>query len=77
MNALKNWLAVVINVVAMGWFLARGLVVFLPCVSLMSGAILGGFVSGKLSQKVPSEKLRIMVVIYGFVMTAWFVSRTL
>lgn len=75
MNALKNTLAVVINVVAMGWFLGKGLVVLVPCLALMAGAIIGGYVAGKVSQNVPSEKLRIGVVVYGLVMTAWFFLR--
>jgi len=75
MNALKNTLAVVINVVAMGWFLAKGLVLLVPCLALMAGAIIGGYVAGRLSQRVPSDKLRIGVVVYGLVMTAWFFFR--
>lgn len=72
MNALKNTLAVLINVVAMAWFLASGLVLLVPCLALMAGAIIGGYVSGRLSQRVPSEKLRIGVVVYGLVMVVWF-----
>lgn len=75
LNALKNTLAVVINVVAMGWFLAKGLVVLVPCLALMAGAIIGGFGAARLSQKVPSDKLRAGVVLYGFVMSAWFFWR--
>lgn len=75
MNALKNWLAVVINIVAMGLFLAKGLVMIGPCLALMAGAVVGGFSSAKVSLKVPSEKLRIGVVVYGFVMTLWFFWR--
>ncbi|MBS1724897.1 MAG: sulfite exporter TauE/SafE family protein [Armatimonadetes bacterium] len=75
MNALKNTLAVVINVVAMGWFLYKGLVLFLPCLFLMAGAVIGGYGAARLSQRVPSEKLRLGIVAYGLVMTAWFFFR--
>ena len=75
MNTLKNTLAVVINVVAMGWFLAKGLVLLVPCLALMAGAIIGGYVAGRVSQRVPSDKLRVGVVVYGLVMTAWFFFR--
>lgn len=75
MNALKNTLAVVINVVAMGWFLFKGLVLFIPCVALMCGAVIGGYGAAKVSQKVPSESLRTGVVVYGLVMALWFFLR--
>lgn len=75
MNSLKNWLAVVINVVAMGWFLSRGLVLLGPCLALMAGAVIGGFAAARFSQKVPSEKLRVGIVIYGTLMTVWFFWR--
>lgn len=75
MNALKNSLAVIINVIAMGWFLSRGLVLLQPCLFLMCGAVIGGFASARISQKISSEKLRTAVVIYGFVMALWFFVR--
>jgi len=75
MNALKNSLAVLINIVAMGWFLAKGLVELVPCLALMAGAIIGGYGSARVSQKVASDKLRLGVVAYGLIMTAWFFIR--
>lgn len=75
LNALKNVLAVVINVVAMGWFLSRGLVELGPCLALMAGAVLGGFVAARVSLKVPAEKLRALVVVYGLVMVTFFTIR--
>ena len=75
MNALKNSLAVLINIVAMGWFLAKGLVVLVPCLALMAGAVIGGYASAKVSQRIASDKLRYGIVVYGLVMTAWFFYR--
>ncbi len=75
MNALKNSLAVIINIVAMWLFLAKGLIVIVPCLALMAGAIIGGFASARLSQKVAADKLRVGVVAYGLIMTAWFFLR--
>ncbi|MBS1715695.1 MAG: sulfite exporter TauE/SafE family protein [Armatimonadetes bacterium] len=75
LNALKNTLAVVINVVAMGWFLAKGLVLLGPCLALMAGAVAGGYVAARVSQKVASDKLRTVVVVYGLAMSAYFFYR--
>lgn len=75
LNALKNTLAVVINVVAMCFFLARGLVLPGPCVALMAGGIAGGYVAARVSQKIPSDRLRTAVVVYGLVMSAYFFYR--
>lgn len=75
LNALKNTLAVVINVVAMGWFIANRLIELAACFALMAGAVIGGFGAARLSQKVPSDKLRIGVVVYGFAMSIWFFLR--
>jgi uncharacterized protein len=75
MNAVKNWLAVVINVVAMGVFLGKGLVLLAPCAAMMGGAVIGGFLSAKAAQKVSSEALRKAVVVYGLAMSAVFFWR--
>jgi uncharacterized membrane protein YfcA len=75
MNAVKNWLAVVINVVAMGIFVWKGLVLWIPCLSLAAGAVVGGFASARVSQRVPAERLRRLVVVYGLVMAGVFFWR--
>ncbi|MCW5937271.1 MAG: sulfite exporter TauE/SafE family protein [Fimbriimonadaceae bacterium] len=72
MNALKNWLSVVINIAASTLFIVRGLVSWGPCLAVMAGSVLGGFFSARLSQRVPSETLRRLIVVYGVGMTAWF-----
>ncbi len=75
MNALKNWLAVIINVAASSMFIVQGLVVWGPCLALLAGAVLGGYASARLSQKVASDTLRRWVVGYGFLMAGWFFWR--
>lgn len=76
MNAVKNWLAVVINFGASVVLIAKGLVVLAPALAVMAGALIGGYASGFWSQKVDSEKLRKVVVVYGFLMSAWYFWRT-
>jgi uncharacterized membrane protein YfcA len=72
MNAVKNWLSVVINLAAMAVFLGRGLVALAPAGAMLAGSVVGGYSSARLAQRVPSERLRLAVVAYGVVMTAVF-----
>lgn len=71
LNALKNWLAVVINFGASIVLVSKGLVAFQPALVLMAGALIGGFASAKISHKVDSEALRKGIVVYGFVMVVY------
>lgn len=76
MNAVKNWLAVVINFGASVILVAKGLVVLIPALAVMAGALLGGYFSARWVQKVDAEKLRKWVVVYGFGMTLFYFWRT-
>jgi hypothetical protein len=77
LNALKSFLAVVINLAASVVLFTRGLVVIVPALVLMAGAIVGGYAAAVVSQRVDSEKLRVWIVAYGFAMTGFFVYRAL
>ena len=74
-NAIKNVLGLIINFTASAILLGKGLVEPLPGAALMAGSIVGGYLASHLSQKVPAEKLRVVIVCYGFLMTAWFAFR--
>lgn len=76
MNAVKNWLAVVINFGSSVILISQGLVILVPALVVMAGALIGGWVSAKWAQKVNSELLRKWVVVYGFAMTAFYCWRT-
>lgn len=76
-NAIKNILGLIINFTASLILLGKGLVEPLPAVALMAGSIVGGYLASHLSQKVPADKLRVVVIVYGFVMTGWFLFRLL
>lgn len=71
-NAIKNLLAVLINVVSSAVLLSYGLVNLPAAGAMMAGAIAGGFASAKFSQRVPTDVLRWVVVAFGSVMTVWF-----
>jgi uncharacterized protein len=77
LNAVKALLALLINLVASVLFLVRGLVVLWPALALMSGAVAGGYIAARLSQRLDAEKLRRAIVVLGFVMTSWFTFQVL
>lgn len=71
-NAVKNWLAVIINLVASSVFIVKGLVLIVPGITLAIGAIIGGFLTARWSQKVNPDKLRVAIAVYGVVMAGYF-----
>jgi uncharacterized membrane protein YfcA len=74
-NAIKNTLGLFINFTASVIFVAKGLVLLVPGLALMAGAIVGGYAAAHMSQKIAADSLRKGIVVYGFVMTAWFAWR--
>jgi uncharacterized membrane protein YfcA len=74
-NALKNWLAVTVNIVASSFFLQAGLLWIVPGLFVMAGAITGGYTSARLAVRIDPVKLRKAIVALGFVMTAWFIRQ--
>ncbi len=75
LNAVKNWLGLIINLVASTLLAIEGLVLWGPFLALTTGSLLGGFYAAKWSQRVDSEKLRWVIAIYGIAMTAYFFWR--
>jgi uncharacterized membrane protein YfcA len=70
-NALKAWLAVLVNVIATLMFLYQGLVQIKPMVALSVGALLGGYLAARGVQKVDPSRLRAGVVTLGLALSAW------
>lgn len=75
LNAVKNWLGLIINLVASAILAAKGLVLWGPFLALAAGSLVGGYYAAKYSQRVDSEKLRGIIAVYGFVMTVYFFWR--
>jgi uncharacterized membrane protein YfcA len=76
LNAMKNVLGLLINLVASVLFIVQGLVLWAG-LAIMVGAITGGYLSAKYSQRLDAEKLRKGIVALGLAMTAWFTLRVL
>ncbi|HEY8961187.1 MAG TPA: sulfite exporter TauE/SafE family protein, partial [Luteolibacter sp.] len=66
MNALKNILGSLINVVAALLFIARGMVDWPKAGVMTAGAILGYYLGSHYSQKIPQPWVRRLVLAIGF-----------
>ncbi len=75
LNAVKNWLGLIINLVASAMFAMKGLVHWGIFAALTAGSLLGGYYAAKYSQRIDAEKLRQVIVVYGFLMTGYFFWR--
>ncbi|MFW0778112.1 MAG: sulfite exporter TauE/SafE family protein [Rickettsiales bacterium] len=72
MNALKTILGSTINAVAVFIFLFSGRVVWDVAGVMIIGAIVGGYVGARMSLRVSANKVRALVSVIGFAMSAYF-----
>jgi uncharacterized membrane protein YfcA len=72
LNAVKNWLGVLINLVASIQFVTMGIVVGDVALALVCGSMVGGFLSARFSQRVDGDKLRKAIAVYGVVTAMYF-----
>ena len=72
LNAVKSLLGTIINFVASIVFVIKRMVWFDVALILILGGIVGGYISARISLKVDPDKLRVVIALYGFAMTAYF-----
>lgn len=70
MNAVKNALAFLINVIAAVYFIFKGMIDWSAAAMVAAGAIAGGFSGAHFSQKVPQQVVRFSVTAIGLCITA-------
>ena len=75
LNALKQVLALVINVVAACFFAGSGHVIWTLVAVMAPASLLGGLAGGKLVNKIRPTVLRAAVVSYGTVLAVYYVVR--
>ena len=75
LNALKQALALVINVVAAAFFSFSGHVLWTVAAVMAPASLLGGVVGGKLVGHIKPTALRAVVVSYGTVLALWYLVR--
>ncbi len=70
MNALKNMLGSLINVVASIWFISAGIVDWSKAGVMTVGALIGYYVGAHLSQRIPQAAVRRLITIIGLTISA-------
>lgn len=75
LNAVKNWLSLVINFVCSAVFLWKGLVLPLEGGLLVAGGLVGGYLAARVSQRFDPSRLRTAIAVYGLGMALWFFYR--
>lgn len=72
LNAIKTWLATLINIVASGLFITSDKVLLLPALALAFGSIIGGYVGARLALRLNPDLMRKIIVGIGFILTIVF-----
>jgi len=75
LNALKQVLALVINVVAASFFMGSGKVLWTLALVMAPASLLGGLLGGKFATKIKPSTLRAVVVSYGTILSIYYLVR--
>ena len=74
-NVLKNLLSGLTGLVAVVVFVGQGVVAWVPALAMMAGALVGGFLGGRLVRVLPPAVVRWVVIAAGTVLTAVYAWR--
>ena len=74
-NVIKNLLSALTSFVAVIVFVFQGVVAWPPALLVMAGAVIGGFVGGRLARVLPPEAMRCIVITVGTVLTIIYAYR--
>ncbi|HVV73603.1 MAG TPA: sulfite exporter TauE/SafE family protein [Verrucomicrobiae bacterium] len=72
LNAIKNWLSLLVNFTCSIVFVFKGLVMPTPALWVILGSLVGGFFAARISQRFDPNRLRLVIAIYGLGMSAYF-----
>jgi hypothetical protein len=75
MNALKALLTTIANGVAMVLFILSHAVFWPETLLMIVGSVLGGYFGAYFAQKTKPEHVRMMVIVIGFVLSAYYFGR--
>lgn len=75
LTALKNLLAMVIQLVALVLFVAGGLVSWPHCLAITAAAMIGGWTGGSIARRLPAKIVRLFVIAVGAALTVIFAVR--
>jgi uncharacterized protein len=74
-NVIKNLLSGLTSLVAVGVFVFQGMVAWPPTVVMMGGALVGGFLGGRLARVLPPSLIRGIVIGVGTMLTVIYAWR--
>jgi uncharacterized membrane protein YfcA len=69
MNALKNLLGSLINVIAAVWFIAAGMVNWPQALALTTGALIGYYFGAHYSQRIEPRRVRHVITAIGLIIS--------
>ena len=69
-NGVKNFFNLCINVVAAGYFIYKGAVVWPAAGVIVAGATVGGYAGARFAQRIGKQKARTAVIVIGLTVTA-------
>ena len=75
LNAIKTWLATIINVAASIFFITSNSILFLPGLALAVGQVIGGYWGARLAVRVDPNLIRRLIVAIGLILTVVFAWR--
>lgn len=70
MNTLKVMMGFLINVVAAAYFISHGLIHWANALIMMAGTIAGGYAGAHFAQRIPQVRVRLLITVIGFVISA-------
>lgn len=76
LNAIKNFLSIVIAAIAITVFTAGGAINWLYGIIMLPGAGLGGYLGVYLAKRVPQKWMRYAVIVVGLFLAAYYWIRT-
>ena len=74
-NVIKNLIAGLTSLVAVVVFVFQGMVAWPPTMVMMAGALVGGFLGGRLARVLPPELMRGIVITVGTILTVVYAWR--
>ncbi len=72
LNALKQAMSLACNIAAALWFALGATVVWSAAGAMAAGALLGGWLGGRLASRIEAGTLRIVVIAIGLIVAAMF-----
>jgi uncharacterized membrane protein YfcA len=77
MNALKNLLGALVNIIAATWFVASGLIDWPKAAVMTAGALIGYYFGAHFSQRIPQKRVRQLITAIGLTISAVMFKRQL